>query len=293
TPAVAASSYGDGYPSWWTNGTVLCRFSAASPSVGVSALIHNGTGVTISLLSASEVRPDGSVAATSDLSTLVWAVANLSTEDAYDLAYTTNATLVGPSGGGPSVGSVDLAVNFVLPRYPGSPVGPIDTVNVALSVDHWTWQATGDHLVLTFGASPSFPAAEHLAAVSTPGWLLASVSNASGSELERIGMNSTALAAPAAGPTTPVVATASVTVASPSAARMTVAFGSSAGAFSALAFTARVGVGLPGTIAGVPLVDLAIVGTVAGLLSVLVAAGGRRIRQRPSKLIYVTEEEQP
>lgn len=292
-PAASASSYGGSEPLSWTNGLVFCQFATDSPSVGVSAWSLNGTGVMVSFLGISEMRPDQSVAAMAELAGLTWTVSNLSTEDAFDLAYAGHALLVGGPGSSSIVGSTNLSISFVLPAYQGSGLGPADVVTVVVQVTDWSWQATGDHLAISFGASPSFPTREHLNTTSAPGWLLASTANATGSELERVGANSTAIVTSASGSSSTIDANASVAIASPALAKVSVVFSASAGTFSALTFAARVGIVLPATVAGVPIVDFAAAGFAAVLVSLLVAVTARRLRNKPSTLVYSDEEERP
>lgn len=287
---ISASAYGTSVS--WTNGTVLCQFAPDSPSVGVSALNQIGNGLVLSLANVTEVGPAESVAAVADLTGVTWAVTNRSSGDAYDLAYSGRASLVDPSGS-TSLGSAELSVDFVLPAYDGSPNGTVDAVEVVLVVANWTWQAPGDYLTLAFAATPSFPAAEHLSATSDPGWLLADSDNASGSENARVGADSPAYASSGTGAVTPVNANFSVTILSAEHAIVRVALAASAGAFSSLSFTARVGVVLPTQVAGVPLAGLAAAGGGALLAVFLAAAVTYRVRRRPSELIYMTEEEQP
>lgn len=292
-PEASAGSYGTGDPVSWTNGMVLCQFAAHSPSANVSALGRSGTGVTFSVLNVSEVRPNESVAAAADFGGASWTASNLTTEEAYDLSYWVHVPLVAPSDAARPLGSTNLSVDFVLPAYQGSPVGPTDAVNVVLSVVNWTWQAPNDHLVVTFEATPSFPTTEHLNATFAPGWLLASTSNASGIELERVGANVTATVTTTAGSTGTIPANASLALLSPARAQVTVAFGTASGAIRSFTYVTRVGVILPTSVGGIPLDELAAVGTAGVLVSVLVAATARRLRRKPSKLIYVTEEEAP
>jgi hypothetical protein len=291
---AASASWGSGQsgPTSWTNGLVLCQFAAMSPSVGVSALSLNGTGVVLSVLSVSELRPDGSVAASANLSWAQWNVSNLSSEDAFELSYSFEAPLVGPTGA-PLPGSAGLTVSFLLPAYQGSPAGATDTVAAVVSVMNWAWQSSSDHLAMVFATAPSFPAAEHLRTSSSTGWLVDGVSNRTGSPLEQVGASSTAAAVETSGATATVVANASVPVATPAWAEVAVSFGTSAGAFRAITYESHIAIVLPATVAGVPLSELAAAGVGALLVSLLVAAGARRVRQRPSKLIYVTEEEDP
>jgi hypothetical protein len=288
-PSASASGYAPGDPVGWTNGWVLCEFSPASPQVAVSSLDLNGSGLTASLVAISEVHPDGAEAATADLASASWTVWNLSTDDAYDLEYRTTVAVV-PDGGAPAAdGSANLSIQFVLPAYEGSPDGPLDNVTVELGIANWTWQSPGDSLEVVFGAAPSFPSQEYLAGGSS-GWALETHANSTGTERERMALDPTALATPANGAPSVVNASSSVFLDSPQWATVSVWFASSAGEFTALQFTAHVGIVLPAQIAGIPLPELLAAAAAATVVSALVAISARRLRRRPSRLIYVEEE---
>ena len=293
SPAASAASYRPGEPLAWSNGVVLCQFAAEFPSVAVSHSGVSGTGVTIALLSLVETTPGESPVVMANLSGLTWSVANLSGDDAYDLAYSAHASLIAPSGGPTPVGSVELGLQFVLPAYAGSPEGPTNQVSVQISVTDWTWKSPSDHLVLAFALAPSYPTSEHLNTTSAPGWLLSSTSNSTGQVLEQVGANATAVATPAVGPNATVAANASLEIPSPSWAEVSVAFGDSAGAFTALSYHAQVGIVIPAKVAGIPVSELAAAVAAGALVSVAVAIATRRVRRRPSKLIYVAEGAKP
>lgn len=293
SPAAVASSYGPSDPVAWSNGTVLCQFAPTSPSVAVSQAGVGSTGVTLSLASLVELTPGRTTVGAAELTGLSWSASNLSTDDAYDLAYSAHTTLFSPSGGTAPIGSVELLVQFVLPAYEGADIGPTDQVAVVISIVDWTWQNESDHLELTFGVAPSFPASEHLNATGAPGWILAGTSNSTGQVLEQVGANSSAQVLSPSGPSATIAANASLVLPSPSWAEVAVAFGSSAGTYSSLTYTAHVGVVLPAKVAGIPISELAAVAAAGVLVSLAVAAVTRRLRRRPSKLIYATEEGQP
>ncbi len=292
-PLAAATSSA---PVWaadpvsWTNGLVLCQFASTRPAVVVSALDLNKTGLSVTLGGMDELRGDGSVAAVAELSNATWVVSNLSTDAAYNLSFSVHAPLVAATGPATPIGSVDLRVQFILPVYGNSPVGPTDTVIVRLSVTNWTWQAAGDHLSALFVVSPTSVAAEHLTPTTAAGWLISSDSNSSGQELERMGANSTAVASLASGGPTSISATPTLSMLSPTAATLAVEFGTAAGAFRSLEFTAHVGIVTPPTVLGIPLPELLAVTAAAILVSLLMAASARRLRRRPSDLIYVEED---
>jgi hypothetical protein len=292
-PTVSAYSYRNGDPVAWSNGVVLCQFATQSPSVAVSHSGVSGTGVTVSLASLVEATRANSVVGVANLSGLSWSVTNLSTDDAYDIEYSAHAAVVSPSSSARTLGSVQLTVQFVLPAYQGSPKGPTDRVSVLISVVGWSWQGPTDHLVLAFEITPSYPASEHLNATEARGWILSSTSNESGQVLEQVGANASAQVTAATGPATTVAANASVEISSPSWAELSVAFGDSAGAYTSLSYDAEVGIVIPTEVAGIPLSEIVAVIAAGAFVSVVVAVATRRVRRRPSKLIYVTEAERP
>jgi len=289
-PAASAAPYGVGDPVSWSNGMVLCQFASSVPSVAVSDVAVHDSGLTLSSVNVSEVGPNQVVEAQTSLARATWNVTNRSTDTAYDLSYSVRAPVVGPTGG-PVLGSANLSVSFVLPTYAWSPSVATTTVTVVFVVDSWPWQGAGTHLVLSFGAAPSVAGTERLSASTSPGWLLTSSSNSTGTDREQVGANSSAAVTVAGGTPANVTAESSLTLESPAEAMVAVSFGTSAGAFNSLSFTARVGILLPSSVAGVPLPELAAVGAGAVLVSLGVAAVARRLRRRPSKLIYVSEEE--
>jgi hypothetical protein len=273
----------------WTNGVVLCQFNATAPAVAVSALGMGPMGMSLGSVSLSEVAPNGSVEGALAVGGLSWTVRNLTSEASYALNYSVHAPMEAVADG-PSVGSADVGVEFVLADDSGLPIGPTDTVEVLFSVANWSWQGSGDHLVLSFAAGANVPATERLAAASVAGWVVTSTSNASGSETARMGVNATAIVANGSAAARSVAAVTSVAMLSSAAARVTVAFAPSAGEFSSLQFAARVGIVLPATVAGIPIAELLAALLAGGIVSVGVAVLTRSVRRRPSKLVYVEEE---
>jgi hypothetical protein len=272
----------------WSNGVVLCDFAATAPTVAVSDPNVGESGLSIGMFGLSEVRPSGPVAAVADLAGLGWNVTNDSSDDAYDLAYSATAVLTASSSSSTPIGSVHLRVDFVLPIYAEFSGTSTTTVAVEFEISDWTWQAPVDSLLLSVGAWPTYATQEHLVPTSGPDWLLSSESNATGAAREQMGVASTALATPAEGPTTNVSATTAESV-GPSVASLRVAFGAD-GAYRSLDFTAHVAVVLPSKVAGVPLPELISVGAAGVVVSVAVAISARRIRRRPSDLVYAEEE---
>lgn len=290
-PAASAATGWQPDPVAWTNGLVLCQFSSVRPVVSVSALEQNGTGLTLGITGMTEVSEAGNAVATANFTGAAWTVANDSTDGFYDLAFSAELPLQSATEPRSQVGSVELRVDFRLATYAVSPSTVLDSVSVALSVANWTWQMASDHLEATFAAMPSFPSTERLAATSEPGWLLTNSENSSGRTLEWMAANRNATAWTTSGTPVNISATPSLALSSPASADVAVEFGSGAGAFQSLSYLAEVGVLLPPTIAGIPLIDFALVGAAAAISTLAVAVVAHRIRTRPSRFIYVDEEE--
>ena len=287
---TSAATAWDPAPKEWSNGVVLCEFMSSVPTVSVSALERAQTGLSATLGSVQEVNPSGQVVAIATASTANWSASNLSNDDEYDLSYSLLVPVTGPTPSAPSLGSAYLTVAYVLPAYQGSTNGSVDSVSVDVQVSAWPWQGVGDHLALTLQVWPSFTDEEHLVFGGPSADWLTSVSKSSGTALEQMDGSTSAIANPSSSNPTVIPASASVS-GNASGAVVSVSFGSAAGAFSALNYSASVSVLFPSTIAGIPTVDLVAVGSVAALISVLVAAGVRTMRSRPSDLKYVDEEE--
>jgi hypothetical protein len=237
----------------------------------------------------SEVAPGGSIVANASLASSSWTETNFSSEDAYDLGYTVHAPVTGPLAPFPVYGAVDARIDFVLPIYAGSPSGPTDTVSVGVFVSNWSWTNVGDHLVLTLVAWPSYPAEEKMVLGGSPGSLVSSAAVTSGTTLEQLSVSTTAVANPGVSAGTLISATSSV-LGNASRAVISIAFGTTAGPFTALSYVASVRVLFPTTVAGIPTVDLVAVGGGAALVAFLLGAGAHRMRRRPSDLTYVEEE---
>ena len=286
-PSAAATWTPD--PLSWTNGTVLCDFSASGPMVDVSAFGLNGTGLSVGVSGISEIAPNGSVVASAAIAGAVWQVANESTDDYYELAYTASVNVVAGLAGSPALGLADLGIDFVLPAYEDSGEGPINVVNAELTIANWSWQSTHDSLRATFSVGPTYPGSEHLAAPES-GWLFASVSNSTGRPLEWMAPGTNATAWSSSGRSSSVNATSALAVHSSSSGTVVVNFGTSAGPFQTLAYTSAIGIVVPATVAGIPTVDFAIVGGAAIVVSLAIAGVARRARRGPSRLIYADEE---
>jgi hypothetical protein len=274
----------------WTNGSVLCQFASGAPGVNVSALARNGTGLSVILSGISEIRSNGSVVATAELSGVGWVVSNNSTDDEFDLSYAAWVPVVAGSSATSTGGSAAIEVDYLLPAYQSSANTSLNVVTAAVTISHWPWQAVGDSLRMTYAVGPVFPASEHLSQPSGSGWLFASVSNTTGDALEWMEPNSTATAWSAESGSASVSASPSMASLTPRAGTVSVLFGSSSGSYQRLTYTAAIGVVLPANIAGIPLIDFVIVAAIAGGASLVIAGVTRRIRGRPSKLVYADGE---
>ncbi len=288
--ASAATTW-DPPPQEWTNGVVLCEFLPSVPTVSVSALERSETGISTTMNSVEEIDPSGDVVASATVPAADWTASNLSNDDAYDLSYSAVVPVTGPSASAPLLGSANLTVAYVLPAYEDSTNESLNSVSVDLQVAGWPWQGTEDHLALSLEVWPSFASEEHLVFRSTPGALLTSVSTSSGAAFEQMDGSASAIANPSSSSPITLPATASVSGNS-SSALISVSFGSAAGTFSTLNYSASVTVLFPATVAGIPTIDLVAVGSLAALISVLVAGGVRRVRNRSSDLTFVNEEDQ-
>lgn len=287
--ASAAATW-DPAPKEWTNGAVLCEFMPSVPTVSVSALDRAQTGLSATMSSVEEISPSGQVVAAATVASADWTASNLSDDDVYDLSYNVLVPVTGSTESAPVLGSANLTVAYVLPAYEGSTNGSVDSVSVDLQVAGWPWQGTEDHLALNFEVWPSYVNEEHLVLRGTSGALLTSVSATSGTALEQMDGSASAIANPSSSSPISIPASASVT-GNNSSAVVSVSFGSAAGTFSTLNYSASVTVLFPETVAGIPTIDLVAVGSLAALISVLVAGGVRITRRRSSDLTYVDEED--
>ncbi len=289
-PAARAAAWAPD-PISWTNGVTLCDFASSSPSVNVSALARSGSGLSVEMDGLAEIAPNGSVVATAEMSSASWHVANESDDDDYDLAFTATVSVVLPSGAAKPVGSVELGIDYILPAYEATSSTALNVVAANVSVANWTWQHVGDALRATFAVGPTYPEAEHLGANLSGSWMFTSVGNDSGQPFEWMTPGTSATVwSPSTGFAVDS-ATPSRTIHSPSAATLTVDFGSGSGEYQTLNYTSDIGVVLPATIAGIPIADFAIAAGAAVVASLALAGVARRARRGRSQLIYAEEEE--
>jgi hypothetical protein len=273
----------------WNNGQVECDFAAAQPTASISALAVNRSGMSTSVSSIEEVRASGSVAALARLSAANWTAMNQSTPDSFDLAYSVTAPILLPNSTSAPLGTVSVRVDYLLPTYSENATPDLSSVTFRIEVRDWAWQASGDALVLAVPVWPTFPSEEHLVAStdSTPG--IASVENLSGTTREYLAMPEVAnVSLPGGSPFAAGVLPEMTVGASQASVGLSVT--SSAGEYSDLVYSATVKVSLPSTIAGIPLYDFGLVAVAGTAISIAVAFGARRVRRRPSDLVYAEEE---
>jgi hypothetical protein len=273
----------------WNNGVVLCVFDPTSPSVAVSAFGLNGSGLSSSITQVAEVDAAGATVAVASVPSAAWRAWNASTDDTFDQAYQAHDSLVAASGPATPLGSADLRVDYTLPAYADFDSGELNTVTALFQVSNWTWQQSGDRLVLTLPLWPTFAQAEHLSAQAPNGSEITSWSTSTGAAREYFRLSGSANATSAGG--APVsVGVSPVVSLGPSFASVNVTVGSTAGNYASVTYSATVSIPLPAKVAGLPLYDYALVAGAAAALSILVAVGTRRVRKRPSDLQYVDEE---
>lgn len=273
----------------WNNGLVLCIFDTTSPSVAVSALDLQGSGLSSSISEVSEVNATGATVAVASMGSASWILWNASTDDTFDQAYQAHVPLVAPSEPSTPLGSTDLRVDYLLPAYSESGSSGLNSVTAVFQVSNWTWQTSQDRLVLTLPLWPTFDRAEHLSAQTSNGSEITSWSNATGAAREYFWLSDSATAVTPNGLPMLLGVSSAVNL-SPNFASVNVTLAPSPGNFTSITYTASVSIPLPSTVAGLPLYDYALVAAAAGALSIMVAVGTHRVRQRPSDLQYVEEE---
>lgn len=277
-------------PQSWSNGQVLCEFAASLPSVSASALNRAQSGLTAEMDTITEVSSGGEPVAVANGSSVTWSTANLSTDDAYDLEYSAQVPVTIDNSPAPTAGDVAVRVDFVLPLYDEVPSQSTDAVAVNVSLSDWPWQSPADHLVLRLTAFPAYPANEHLVLGSGAAPGISSVSSSNGATWEQLVGASWAIADPSTVNESNVSASV-VAAGNTSWATLSITFGSTAGSFASLNYSAVVHVAIPSSVVGIPTIDFVVVGGVSAIVALAVAVGARRVRRRPSDLTYVGEED--
>ncbi len=272
----------------WNNGLVACDFNLTSPSVAVTAVGVAQSGLSSGVAGIAEVNPAGQVVTLADWAGANWTARNASTPSEFDLAYAADLLLVAPGAPAPPTGTTEVQVDYILAGGGDAYEGNARSVEALLQISNWTWQASGDHLVVNLPVWPTFASTERLAA-SGPGALeITSSSNATGALREYLVLSDNATAAGVGGRTEPVGVVPLIRL-TPSFASVNLTIGSGAGEFSSLRYAAVIEIPVPSSIAGIPLYEYVIVGSLAGVVSVLIAVGARRVRQQLSDSEYAEE----
>lgn len=288
TALAGASTPWDGGSASWSNGLVLCVFDSSLPSVAVSSPGVDDSGLSSSVSQIDEVAANGSVVARAPMAGVSWTRTNASTSDTFIMAYQANVSVRANTGVGPVVGAVTVQIDYALPAYQESESTDLNSVAAELQISDWPWQAVGDQLVVWVPLWPTFTTTEHLSTEGATSPLITSVANSTGSAREYFQIEQFANATIASGATVsvPVAPMASV---QPSFASVALTIGSAAGEYRTVVYLAHIEVALPSSIAGIPLYDFALVGLGGALVSIVVAVGARRVRRRPSDLMFVDE----
>ncbi len=276
-------------PPSWSNGVVLCNFQSFLPAVVVSSPQLPDSGMASSVGILSEVSPTGRSVAVADLGGYNWTSVNISNEDQFAVSYSGTLPVGTPYGFGPVVGVVSVELSYVLPAYRGSLGGNVSAVALQIQISNWPWQHPSDSLTLTLPVAPAFPQREHLVTMAPTSYTIGSVSNQSGHALEYLALDTSAEATSSQGSVSAIGISPQISLL-PSSASIALAFGTGAGAFQSVNYTAHIGVILPSSIAGIPLYEFVLVGALAGIIALIVGLSGRRLRRGPSDLIYVNEE---
>lgn len=292
-PSLHAASSGTTWspaPVSWSNGIVLCNFTTALPTVAVSALGLADSGMSVTLASVEEISPNGTPVAVSFLSNASWSQQNISGPDLFDLSYLAHASVEKPNETSTPIGSVDARVDYRLPAYAESPATNMSSVTMEVALSNWSWQGAGDRLALSFTVWPTYSATERLTG-SSSNLSVTSSSVASGAPREYFIASTVANASTGPSGSSLVKVTPRAVVGG-SRAFVTLWISAAAGSFSRLAYAASIGLPVPSTVAGIPVADFVAVAGTGAAVSLAVAVVTRRLRSRPSRLIYFDESEQ-
>lgn len=286
TPARAAYG-GNDYASYqWTNGSVLCVFNETLPSVTMSAVDRNGTGLGAGLDQVNEVSPStGQVVATANMSSLVWDPQNASSASAYAMSYSENVSVTSATTATTSLGSAEVTILFSLDRYPTAAT-EADQVSFQVSILSWPWQGAQDTLALVVPMWSAFATTEHLVVGSPTTPRIESVQTSNGQPLEYFEAGGSATTG-----TGESVGVSAQTTLTGGVATTTLTLGYGVGGAGQLTYEATLGITPSTRVLGLPLYDYAAVAGGAGLVALVVGVGTRRVRQRVSDLTYVEESE--
>ena len=293
-PAGSGTSLGADWSSTelaWSNGLAQCIFVPGAPTVAVSAMNLAGSGLSTTLTSLDEVTASGNLIAVSALSTASWNSTNLSTPDLFDMAYLTEVPVVSPVDPARVLGSVGLRVDYLLPAYADYPGVNLRNVTQEISVTNWTWQGSGDRLVLGVSLWPTFTALERLTAFSPTSYSLTSVDVRTGEPRESVDFGRSANIGLPTNGTGLVPVTPAVQITSQGAsASVGLWVGAGAGEFRLLTYVSVIALPVPKAFEGLPLYDYAAAGGAGLVTATAIALTARRLRRRPSNLTFVEEQ---
>ena len=274
----------------WTNGVVRCEFPAQNPTVSVSALGQNGTGLSAAPDLIEELSPNASVVAVAPLANANWTAGNASTADLLDVVFSTSAPIWLPTLSGPPLGAVNVSVSYRLSASPGSSLANRSEVDAVWTVSNWSWRGPTDQLALRASLWPTFPNNETLEAGPTSAPALISRAVSTGALREYLSLSGTANASSGGAAPLAVPVTAQLSV-SPASASVSVRISSAAGAFRTLEYVVTLGLPVPSIVTSLPLSDYLLVAGAGIAIVLAVAFGSWRVRRRPSDLEFLEEEE--
>jgi hypothetical protein len=286
SPARAAYGGADSPgPYEWANASVLCVFNGTLPSVTVSAVGLNDTGMGAGLDLINEISPIGGVVATAVMSSADWDPTNNSSAGWYVMNYSQPVNVTSVTAPIHVLGSAGITILFSLNRT-STNVAVADQVTLQLSILDWPWQNSSDTLALVVPIWSAFSTTEHMVVVSPSAPRVESVQSSNGQPLEYFAAGVSATTATGAS-----VSVSPQTSLTNGIATTTLTLGPGAGGARALAYEATLGITPSTRVLGLPLYDYAAVAGGAGLVALAVGVGTRRIRRRPSDLTYVEESE--
>jgi hypothetical protein len=268
----------------WSNGLVLCEFQLGQPTVSVSALSLDDTGLNATLAGVQEWGPSGLVAGWYG-SAANWSEANVSNSSALTLEY--SAQLPEGVPGATELGDVTANVVYSLPASPSSGAGAGNLVSMTVRLSNLTVPAPADSLRLMLALSPAYVQNEHLEG-QPDGGRVTSVWDLNSTPLEVFDAGSSARLTNSSGSSE--VGAVPGSMVSEESASVNVSVGSAPGEYRSISYVSQVGIVLPTTVLGVPTyIYVGVVG-IAGLICVVVAVGSRSVRRRRSPLMSPDED---
>jgi hypothetical protein len=269
----------------WSNGLVLCEFQLRQPTVSVSALSLDDTGLNATLAGVQEWGPSGLVAGWYGFA-VNWSEANVSNSSALTLEY--SAQLPEGVPGAPQLGDLTAGVAYSLPVSPSSGSSSGDLVSMTIRLSNLTVPASADSVRLMLALSPAYVQNEHLEG-QPGGGRVTSVWDLNSTPLEVFDAGTSARLTSSSGSSN--VGAIPGSMVTEESALVNVSVGSAAGEYRSVSYVSQVGIVLPSTVLGVPTYIYVGVMAFAGLICVVVAIGSRTVRRRRSPLMSPDEEE--